>query len=225
LPVSPTKTGVAKLSNHKIMNKPFSTIIIAGTIFFVLLAIISANFFEKGPMIEVGYDGEKIEDIRNLDVPDWVKFFKQLGSDGVLGVLIFFVFVAMWVWVSEDDWNARLDKDRKNVRKEQLITVSSILLIVLFFSAGGLPYSFYVIGKFVVFATCTWIAIETFKQNYFKWLVVFAVVAIVYNPILPLELDRSVWHQVNLATVVFLIFAYNKLQLKSAGEGLPQSKN
>lgn len=168
-------------------------------------------------MIEVGDEGQKIEDVRNLDVPEWVKFFKQLGPEGVFGILIFFVLFAMWLSVSKQEWSERLVNDRLNVRKEQLITLSSIVLIILFFASGGLPYSFYIIGKFIVFSTCIWLAIESYQQKKYFWFYTMLLVVLTYNPIVGFSFGK-VWHVLNFATIAYLVYAYNSLKFKENQE-------
>jgi hypothetical protein len=72
---------------------------------------------------------------------------------------------------------------------------------VLALAIGRWPYGYYMLLRVVVFATALLIAGLICQQAraFTLWLGLFVVVAIIFNPIVPLHLTRGVWSILNLA--------------------------
>jgi len=76
------------------------------------------------------------------------------------------------------------------------------LFLALF---NGWPYGFFTLLRFVVFASAayvTWMAYEAQKE---KWVWIFGLLAIVFNPFIPLYFGRDFWVIVDFVVAMFLV--------------------
>lgn len=87
--------------------------------------------------------------------------------------------------------------------------------IVPRFAAAGLlvwalakhPYDYYVLLRWIVCAVATWTAVELHSRtavlNLPTWL--FAAAAILFNPVIPVHLDRGTWAYFNVSLAAAFI--------------------
>lgn len=80
-----------------------------------------------------------------------------------------------------------------------------IAAVVALVGVGGLPYGYYVLLRWVVSPVAAYTALEAAKMPRKGWSWVFGVLALVFNPILPVHLTREVWPLVDLAACVLLL--------------------
>jgi hypothetical protein len=90
---------------------------------------------------------------------------------------------------------------------KKLKIICSILLAIALLNN---PYGYYQILKWVVTISSSYIASGYFKSNKEKLGWIFVSVAILYNPIIPIFLDRSTWEIVNVITIGLMLFSYKK---------------
>ena len=76
---------------------------------------------------------------------------------------------------------------------------------LLFAAVGRHPYSYYTLMRFVVCLVAAYGAFLASKQGQPGWMWTFGVLALVFNPFVPLHLDRSTWAVLDAAAgTVFL---------------------
>mgnify|MGYP000007601677 CR=1 FL=1 len=88
---------------------------------------------------------------------------------------------------------------KKNIA---LLIATAFLFLALL---DGWQYGFFTILRFVVFASTayvTWIAYEEQKE---KWVWIFGFVAVLFNPFIPIHLNREIWIVIDLVIGVFLL--------------------
>ena len=85
----------------------------------------------------------------------------------------------------------------------QLIAVVMLLIAL----NPSNPYGYYTFLRFVCCAVFAYLAFLAFEQkkHLFAWLLV--VTAIVYNPIIRVQLTRDIWTVVNMVTIIIAIVA------------------
>lgn len=69
-----------------------------------------------------------------------------------------------------------------------------------------LPYGYYQVMRWVVAASCAWLAVSAHSADREGWVWCWAVVAGVYNPVLPVHASRAVWSVVNVATIAIAVW-------------------
>ena len=63
------------------------------------------------------------------------------------------------------------------------------------------PYSYYTVIRFVCCGCFIYLAILAFEQKFARWQHTFGVLAIIYNPLIRIHLDRNFWSVVNIGTI------------------------
>jgi hypothetical protein len=67
------------------------------------------------------------------------------------------------------------------------------------------PYSYYVLLRFAICGISSYLAYKAFELNRAGLGWVLAIVAVAYNPIVRVHLDREIWSIVNIATIAVLM--------------------
>ena len=84
--------------------------------------------------------------------------------------------------------------------------------VMLFIAIFSLPYGYYILLRYVVCMASVIIIIRDYKKDITWWMAVFGVVAILFNPVLPIHFyQRSTWSPVDALTgVLFVIKSFAK---------------
>src|SRR5436190_17246698 len=69
--------------------------------------------------------------------------------------------------------------------------IAAVMLV--FAAAEKQPDSFYTLMRWVCCAVFTYSAVISFQMKRMLWLAIFAALALLFNPIFPAPLDRSIW--------------------------------
>ena len=66
-----------------------------------------------------------------------------------------------------------------------------------------LPYGYYVLLRIVVCGACAFLAFAEDESGRKRWAWALGMVAVLYNPIFPIHLNRGLWIVINFATIWF----------------------
>lgn len=80
-----------------------------------------------------------------------------------------------------------------------------------------LPYGYYQVMRWVVAASCAWLAVSAHRAGREGWVWCWAVVAGVYNPLLPVHASRAIWSAVNVATIAIVVWYGVNVSEQSSG--------
>lgn len=64
------------------------------------------------------------------------------------------------------------------------------------------PYSYYVVMRVIVCAAYAYLCVKAISVKANNWAWILGVQAFVYNPIIPLNLDRETWSVINIVTIL-----------------------
>ncbi|MFH1231712.1 MAG: DUF6804 family protein [Planctomycetota bacterium] len=110
--------------------------------------------------------------------------------------IIYFIFVVYTFTINKNLYVTILNIGR---------VIATVLLLVAA-CKFRLGYSYYTILRFIIFGVsfyCAWFAL---KSNHKVWVGFFIVIAILFNPIILIHLQKTTWHYIDIVTVlVFLI--------------------
>ncbi|MDD3067029.1 MAG: hypothetical protein PHO48_04350 [Candidatus Gracilibacteria bacterium] len=101
--------------------------------------------------------------------------------------------------------------DFKKNHKELLAFVIIIFLLVAAF--GDVPYGYYELNRVVVFSYFVYQLSKIYKRSDDPQIWIFGITALVFNPLLPLDLGKEIWVMADLAAVgvvVFCLFISNR---------------
>jgi hypothetical protein len=79
-----------------------------------------------------------------------------------------------------------------------------IPVVLLLVATARLPYGYYTFTRIAVCAVAAWLAIVEWNtsRSIRIWLVVFALIAILFNPLIPIYLKRGTWFYLDILTAV-----------------------
>jgi len=83
-----------------------------------------------------------------------------------------------------------------------LIIATTFLFLALI---DGWPYGFFTLLRFVVFTISAYIAWMLYKVNNEKMVWFFGFFAILFNPFIPIHLNREIWIVIDLIVGIFMI--------------------
>lgn len=74
-----------------------------------------------------------------------------------------------------------------------------------FLSLAYMPYGYYQFSRFAITAMAVWVISTCATRQLVWWSVAFTSIAVLYNPLIPIHLDREDWVIFNLAAGVLFI--------------------
>lgn len=100
-----------------------------------------------------------------------------------------------------------------------------------FVAVFPLPLIYYTFLRIIVFVASAITVYYFGKQKEFKWVMIFGIVLILFNPIIPIHFYRkSVWIPIDIVTgILFLLLIFIKRKVKETSEQnipetIPQAK-
>jgi hypothetical protein len=94
-------------------------------------------------------------------------------------------------------------KDESNFMKYFVI----LTIFMLFGAVAEWPYGYYTILRWITCITSIIVVLQAFEKNIDWAKVVFIVIAILFNPLAPIYLSRSIWISLDIITGILFIFA------------------
>jgi hypothetical protein len=83
--------------------------------------------------------------------------------------------------------------------------VAAVLLV--FAATGRHPYNFYTALRWICCAVFVYSAFTARETNRVPWAWIFGVLAVLFNPILPVHLRRDTWQTIDWATIAVIVIA------------------
>lgn len=91
--------------------------------------------------------------------------------------------------------------------------ISVVFLIARLIASGMLllalsrhPYSYYILLRWVVCGTSAYGAFKSVELEKSGWAWVFGIIALLFNPIIPVHLSREIWAPVDMmAALIFVV--------------------
>jgi len=90
-----------------------------------------------------------------------------------------------------------------NKNKNIAVIIASVLLLLALLD--GWPYDYFVVLRFVVTGVSLYVALLAYSSEKFGWTGLFAVLAVLFNPILPVHLTREIWTTIDLVVAILMI--------------------
>lgn len=86
------------------------------------------------------------------------------------------------------------------------ITAFIVALLLIFGALATLPYGYFQVLRVVVCTCAAFFACIMFdSEGSSRWMGVMIVVAILFNPFLPVYLSRSIWQVVDIVVAVVIV--------------------
>lgn len=85
-----------------------------------------------------------------------------------------------------------------------------LAIVMLLLTFLDWDYGFYQILRWVVSGSAVYIAYQNYLQQRTQWVWMFAIIAILFNPISPIHLEREMWSFIDIIIAVIYLIAFNK---------------
>ncbi len=109
-------------------------------------------------------------------------------------------------------YHAKVAREYVAARSFPLVVSVALLVFALF--AGSVDIGFFTFLRWVISASTVYYLYVIYKNNqgWGFWVWVLALLAILFNPLVPIYLDRDVWHFFDLIAAVLLSIYWYKLR-------------
>ena len=81
-----------------------------------------------------------------------------------------------------------------------------VIAILLLLCLTDLPYGFYEITRFAACAAFAYLSYDYFKQRRDFWGIVFAALALLFQPFFKISLGRTLWNAVDIIVALSLFY-------------------
>jgi hypothetical protein len=92
--------------------------------------------------------------------------------------------------------------------------VKAIAAALLFDALGRHKYDYFTLLRWIACGVCTFTAVQAVQVKKFGWVWIFAISAIILNPVAPLRLKRETWNTVDTAAGVLLLIAIAVIDIR-----------
>ena len=87
--------------------------------------------------------------------------------------------------------------------RERLIKLLAACLLII--AIAEMPDGYYTFLKFAVCGGAAYLVYVNFKSEREGWLLVFGLIALMWNPLVPLQFKREIWVVLDIAAAVVFI--------------------
>jgi len=100
------------------------------------------------------------------------------------------------------------------------IVAAKVVAIVLLGTAatGGHTYGFYTLLRWVVCPVCAYAALDALGKEKAGWVWILSVLAMLFNPVLPVHLGREIWQPVDLVAAGLVTFSIFTVDMQRKAE-------
>jgi len=115
--------------------------------------------------------------------------------------MLYFLTILTWVWFLFFFNNKpNSEKFSKMVTSKKYLLITSALLLI---AVAPMPYGYYQFIRIAITLVASINAFELYNKNKSTLLIVFVLISILYNPIIPIHFSKETWMPINLITAVF----------------------
>lgn len=97
------------------------------------------------------------------------------------------------------------------------IIAKLIAAIMLFAALGRHGYDYYTLLRWIACGVAAYTAFQAAQIKKVGWVIVFVIVAIVLNPVIPLHLKRESWAFFDIAAAVLLLLSIAVFDIGKSG--------
>jgi len=91
------------------------------------------------------------------------------------------------------------------MKTKTLCIVCGILLLIAI--PSWLPYGFYTFLRLIICAASLYIAYTFYKSKLNGWMLVFGSIALLFNPIIPIYLNKKSWIVIDFTGMILFFIA------------------
>jgi len=96
--------------------------------------------------------------------------------------------------------------DKEIIQYKNIVSVVAIIMLLLAIPDIW-PYGYYVVLRWVVAASALFLIWVSYELEKRIWLVPMAIIAILFNPIVPIHLDKETWVIIDFVVAIFFLIS------------------
>lgn len=104
-----------------------------------------------------------------------------------------------------------MNNKERTIQISIYIALAALLLLCL----AKMPYGFYQIVRFLAFAGFGYSAYLQYKNNNNDRMIVFIILALLFQPFFPIVLGRIIWNIVDVIAACYLIYLLSQILSKN----------
>lgn len=93
-----------------------------------------------------------------------------------------------------------------------ILFISGLFLIL---AVLPLPYVYYQFLRIFIFFSAGFVSFKFFEQKFMPWVLIFGTIAMIFNPIAPIYLDKSSWVVIDFISALLFFLATRSLRYKN----------
>jgi len=94
------------------------------------------------------------------------------------------------------------------VKLKNVCIICGVLLLLAI--PAWWPYDFYTLLRWIVCIVSIYVAYGFYKSKLNSWVFIFSAIAVLFNPIYPVHLDKSSWVSIDfISSILFFVSAYS----------------
>lgn len=99
--------------------------------------------------------------------------------------------------------------DKNLIEKRPHLIPSLIATAMLLLALAELPYGYYQLLRFVVCGVSVYVAFTAFSWQKIWAVWLFGIIALLFNPLIPIHLSREIWQPIDaICAVLFIVMAF-----------------
>jgi FtsH-binding integral membrane protein len=83
----------------------------------------------------------------------------------------------------------------------------SVAVLLLFYATSRHQYSFYIFLRWYIFIVCIYFAFSANKENIKVWLIIFSTISLLFNPIIPVYLNKELWSVIDIVSGILIFIS------------------
>lgn len=91
---------------------------------------------------------------------------------------------------------------------------------LLFIGAAPLPYGYYTLLRIVATVVFVWAAVISLRRKYAILPWAFGILAVLFNPLLKIYLDKEVWAVIDISSAAFLIAVSGRIEQEPSSKSI-----
>ncbi|MFA5360675.1 MAG: DUF6804 family protein [Candidatus Paceibacterota bacterium] len=105
--------------------------------------------------------------------------------------------------------------DKEIFKYKNIASIIVIVMLLLAIPSGIWPYGYYQILRWVVTGAALFILWITYELKKKTWLWIMGVIAILFNPIAPIYLDKGTWVVIDLIVAALFLISIFKIKVSN----------
>lgn len=91
---------------------------------------------------------------------------------------------------------------------------SIIAIFLLLLALLPMPYGYYTFVRIFICLYSAFLAYKTWQEQIQLWMWIFIIIAILFNPLIPIYLNRELWAIIDITAAVIIFSSISKLELE-----------